>query len=54
MLLYQQPGPEYAVRFAVGVDVVSSELPTLLQNTIALQLHQVWQAHSLHGGQLEP
>ncbi|DBB01761.1 hypothetical protein WJX77_006408 [Trebouxia sp. C0004] len=34
----------------VAVDVVSSELPTLLQSSIAHQLHAAWKKHSLNEG----
>jgi hypothetical protein len=39
---------------AVAVDVVSSELPTSLQSSIAHQLHAAWKQHSLNEGQAEP
>ena len=47
-------GSETCCAGAVAVDVVSSELPTLLQSSIARQLHAAWKQHSLNEGQAEP
>lgn len=42
----------HAAKSAVAVEVSSPELPTVLQEQIAAQLHHKWQETRLQAGQL--